>query len=178
MTYIKRYKTAIPKTRLGDSELMLCRKRQYRRLVYDVSSHNGGAVFESLSTLLGSANLSTLIPTSVRLWRYEYSGFIQGSSDNKYVQYRLMNQTFSTTESNWQGINDESLEFIAGIINYSDKKEFQLNFTDAGHTYTSQGETLPQQNTNRDLTYYPVVFGIKLTTNLIGAGSAACIIFL
>ena len=34
--------------------------------VYDVSSHNDGAVFESLSTLLGSANLSTFIPTSVR----------------------------------------------------------------------------------------------------------------
>ena len=35
--------------------------------VYDVSFHNNGAVFESLSALLGSANLSTLIPTSVRL---------------------------------------------------------------------------------------------------------------
>lgn len=29
------------------------------------------------------------------------------TSDNKYVQYRLMSQTFSTTESNWQGVDDE-----------------------------------------------------------------------
>lgn len=34
--------------------------------IYDVSAHNGGAVFESLSALLSDANLSTLIPTSVR----------------------------------------------------------------------------------------------------------------
>ena len=32
--------------------------------------------------------------------------FIQ-SSDNKYVQYRLMSQTFSTTVSDWQGVDDE-----------------------------------------------------------------------
>ena len=29
------------------------------------------------------------------------------TDDNKYVQYRLMNQTFSTNEADWQGINDE-----------------------------------------------------------------------
>jgi len=32
--------------------------------------------------------------------------FIQ-SSDNKYVQYRLMTQAFSTTESDWQGVDEE-----------------------------------------------------------------------
>ena len=68
-------------------------------IIYDVSSHNDGAVFESLSALLGEANLSTLIPTSVRRGGMTIK-FIQGSkqsSDNKYVQYRLMPDEFSTT---------------------------------------------------------------------------------
>lgn len=77
--------------------------------VYDVSAHNNDAVFESLQTLLSSSNLSTLIPPSVR-----HGGmmirFIQGSeqnSGNKYVQYRLMANAFSTKEVDWQGIDNE-----------------------------------------------------------------------
>ena len=34
--------------------------------IYDVSAHNDGATFESLSALLSDSNLSTLIPTAVR----------------------------------------------------------------------------------------------------------------
>ena len=34
--------------------------------IYDVSYHNSGTTFESLSALLSSENLSTLIPTAVR----------------------------------------------------------------------------------------------------------------
>ena len=34
--------------------------------IYDVSYHNNNAVFESLSALLGSDNLSTLIPSEIR----------------------------------------------------------------------------------------------------------------
>ena len=77
--------------------------------VYDVSSHNDGAVFESLSTLLGSANLSTLIPTSVRRGGMSIR-FIQGSvpnSDNKYIQARLMAQNFTTNVTQWQGMDDK-----------------------------------------------------------------------
>ena len=74
-------------------------------IIYDVSARNNGAVFESLSVLLSSSNLSTLIPTSVRHGGMSIR-FIQ-SSYNKYVQYRLMSQTFSTTESDWQGVDDE-----------------------------------------------------------------------
>ena len=74
------------------------------KVIYDVSSHNNGAVFESLSALLSSSNLDTLIPTSVRHGGMSIR-FIQ-SSDNKYVQYRLMATYFSTTESDWQGVDD------------------------------------------------------------------------
>lgn len=85
-------------------------------IIYDVSSHNDGAVFESLSAILSSSNLSTLIPTSVRHGGMTIR-FILGSeqsSDNKYVQFRLMSDTFNTTPANWQGVDDEP---IAGSDN-------------------------------------------------------------
>lgn len=78
-------------------------------MLYDVSANNDGAVFESLSALLGDTNLSILIPDSVRRGGMTIR-FIQGSvpnSDNKYVQYRLMANTFSTTVTDWQGMDDE-----------------------------------------------------------------------
>ena len=53
-------------------------------IIYDVSSHNDGVVFESLQALLSSPDLSTLIPTSVRHGGMTIR-FVQ-SSDNKYVQ--------------------------------------------------------------------------------------------
>ena len=68
--------------------------------IYDVTSNNDGVTFESLSALLGSDNLSTLIPTAVRCGGMTIR-FVQ-SSDNKYVQYRLTSTSFSTTESDWQ----------------------------------------------------------------------------
>ena len=79
-------------------------------IIYDVSSHNDGAVFESISALLSSSNLSTLIPTSVRHGGMTIR-FIQGSeqsSDNKYVQYRLMADTFTTDEIQWQSMNADN----------------------------------------------------------------------
>lgn len=78
-------------------------------IIYDVSAHNNNAVFESLQALLSSSNLDTLIPPLVRRGGMSIK-FIQGSehsSDNKYLQYRLMSDTFSTTESDWQGVDDE-----------------------------------------------------------------------
>ena len=71
--------------------------------IYDVSAHNNGATFSSLSTLLSAENLSTLIPTSVRCGGMSIR-FVQ-SSDNKYVQYRLMLSEFAavqfTNVANW-----------------------------------------------------------------------------
>lgn len=87
-----------------------------KRVIYDVSAYNNGAVFESLLALLNNANLSTLIPTSVRCGGMSIR-FIQGTEqgfDNKYVQFRLMATSFSTTEADWQGVDDEP---IAGSDN-------------------------------------------------------------
>jgi len=41
--------------------------------------------------------------TTYTSWKITYAQ----SSDNKYVQYRLMSDTFNTTVANWQGVDDE-----------------------------------------------------------------------
>ena len=73
-------------------------------VIYDVTANNDGTTFSSLSALLSSENLSTLIPTSVRHGGMSIR-FVQ-SSDNKYVQFRLMADSFSNIASSWQGIDD------------------------------------------------------------------------
>lgn len=72
-------------------------------IIYDVSAHNNGAVFESLSALLSSSDLDTLIPTSARHGGMSIR-FIQ-SSDNKYVQFFCKAQSFTTNTSEWEKIN-------------------------------------------------------------------------
>ena len=92
-------------------------KAAEKAIIFDVSVQNNGVVFESLQALLSSSNLSTLIPTSVR-----HGGmiirFIQGSeqSSGKYVQYRLMTTSFSTTESDWQGVDEEPIAVSDNLI--------------------------------------------------------------
>ena len=87
--------------------------------VYDVSKEhptsgpNSDGKF-TLEYILNSSNVNELIPVNKR-----YPGMsIQfvSTSDNKYVQYRLMTTAFSTTESDWAICSDDILienpEFI------------------------------------------------------------------
>lgn len=76
-------------------------------IIYDVSAHNDGVVFESLQALLSSSNLNTLIPPSVRHGGMSIK-FIQGSeqsSDNRYVRFDLIADEFTTDVSQWQGVD-------------------------------------------------------------------------
>ena len=82
------------------------------QLIYDVTANNDGVTFGSLSALLSDENLSTLIPSTVRCGGMSIR-FVQ-SSDNKYVQYRLMTTSFSTAPSDWQGVDNEP---TAGSMN-------------------------------------------------------------
>lgn len=86
--------------------------------VYDVSAHNDEMVFESLQDLLSRSDLSTLIPISVRRGGMTIK-FIQNSvvsPNNKYVQYRLMSNTFNTTLINWQGVDNEPIDESENLV--------------------------------------------------------------
>jgi|GEM_PF-2706098 len=71
--------------------------------VFDVNRYVGSDIpYDSLSQVLNNA--ATLIPTTVRRGGMSIK-FVQ-SSDNKYVQYRLMSNTFNTNVANWEGNSD------------------------------------------------------------------------
>lgn len=102
-------------------------------IIYDVSAHNDGAVFESLQALLSSSNLSTLIPTSVRHGGMSIR-FVQ-SSDNKYVQYRLIANTFSTTVTDWQGVDDEPTTGSNNLVKSGGVADSINKLKNAGYLY-------------------------------------------
>ena len=72
--------------------------------VYDVTANNNNAKFASLSALLSSENLNTLIPSAKRKGGMSIKFVL--SSDNIYVQYRLMTEEFSTDVEDWQGVDN------------------------------------------------------------------------
>lgn len=72
--------------------------------VYDVTANNNNAKFASLSALLSSENLNTLIPSAKRKGGMSIKFVL--SSDNIYVQYRLMTEEFSTDVYDWQGVDN------------------------------------------------------------------------
>ena len=72
---------------------------------FDISAHfaSGGslATYADLNAALTALNA---LPAAYKKGGMSLK-FVQ-SSDNKYVQYRLMVNTFSTTESDWQGVDE------------------------------------------------------------------------
>ena len=92
-----------------------------KEVIYDVSAHNNGVVFESLSSLLSSSNLDILIPVSVRCGGMTIR-FIQ-SPNNWYVEYRLMATSFSINEKNWQGVDSEPIFGSENIVESGGVKE-------------------------------------------------------
>ena len=88
--------------------------------VYDVSAKNPTAgpnndgKWESLSALLSDANLNTLIPTAYRKGGMSIK-FVQ-TSDNKYVQWRLMADSWSIDINNWSFCGDDVIVENPGWI--------------------------------------------------------------
>jgi hypothetical protein len=84
---------------------------------FDISAYHatGGelAKYADLTAALGTNGAN--IPEALRKGGMSVK-FVQSSDNNstRYVQYRLMSDTFNTTPSNWQGVDDEP---IAGSRN-------------------------------------------------------------
>ena len=86
-----------------------------KEVIYDVTSNNDGLAFASLTALLSDENLSTLIPTSVRNGGMSIR-FVQ-SSDNKYVQYMLTAQNWSTSPLDWHNTDYLEDSFSSSELN-------------------------------------------------------------
>ena len=89
---------------------------------YDVSAHNEGATFASLSALLSSENLNTLIPVNVRHGGMSVK-FVQ-SSDNKYVQVRCMANSFTTDVTQWQSVDDKPTAGSENLVESGGVEEY------------------------------------------------------
>ena len=98
---------------------------------FDISSYHATdgvlAKYADLTEALGTGGAN--IPDDLRKGGMSVK-FVQ-SSDNKYVQYRLMSYTFNTTVANWQGVDDEA---IAGSNNLV-KSDGVYNVTEGERIY-------------------------------------------
>ena len=107
-----------------------------QQVIYDVTANNASAKFASLSALLSSENLSTLIPVAIRCGGMSIR-FVQ-SPDNKYVQYRLIANEWSTNTDDWaiadEGVYVENPEFAEihtdaeGKVLYGVKQDGDFHF--------------------------------------------------
>lgn len=83
---------------------------------FDVSAYKavGGvlAKFDDLAQALGTNGAN--VPAAAR--KPGMSVCFVLNSDNKYVQYRLMSDTFNTTLANWQGLDDEPTENSQNLV--------------------------------------------------------------
>ena len=72
----------------------------YAHSIFDISEYTG-KTYDTLSDALAD------VPDGKKKGGMTVA-FVQDSeSDNKYVQFRLMSDTFNTTPANWQGVDDE-----------------------------------------------------------------------
>lgn len=74
--------------------------------VFDISEYHAGAKYADLAAALDSNNGGG-VPQSLQ--KGGMSVKFVSNSDNKYMQYRLMKNTWSTTASDWQGVDDEPI---------------------------------------------------------------------
>ena len=159
-------------------------------IVFDISAYHATgstlATYSNLVAALGTDGAN--VPASVRKGGMSVK-FVQ-SSDNKYVQYRLMADEFSTTVTDWQGVDDEptagsdNLVKSGGIqsklsviskdlnnttVNAIGRKETTLSINDfhSGVSYNAAFE--PEEDQSRVVTdLYIVNIGTKITySNLI-----------
>lgn len=155
--------------------------------VYDVSKEhptsgpNSDGKF-TLEYILNSSNVNELIPVNKR-----YPGMtIQfvSTSDNKYVQYRLMSDSFNTTVANWQGVDDEptagsdNLVKSGGVENKisqlgQESTKYPIPITESGKCIITNGTSVGaiENDANWSYSRFPVSEGDVVVVNGVGGNS-------
>lgn len=113
---------------------------------YDTASNKTSVVYVTKRTLTHVVNDYTFdeavnaVPMSYRHGGLKLSfisnndGSLQ-NSDNKYVQYRLMANEWSTTVSDWQGVDDEPVEGSDNLVKSGGVSDSINKLKNAGHLY-------------------------------------------
>ncbi|GEM_PF-2585919 len=110
----------------GTQYVFLCVKTQIGE-VFDITAYNSNTKYADLADALSGTN----VPDGVRKGGMSVK-FVQ-SSDNKYVQFRLMAQSFTTDTNKWQGEFDK---FPNGTIDNILAGHYNTNNSNVGITYT------------------------------------------
>lgn len=111
---------------------------------FDLSAHNAvGGTLATYANLNAALTALNALPAA-----YKHGGmsfkYVQ-TSDNKYVQYRLMADAFSTTVSDWQGVDavptpgSANLVQSGGVFN---ELAYNLSAHNSGAIYASLNESL------------------------------------
>ena len=91
--------------------VFLCVKSQIGE-VFDISVYNNNAKYDTLADALGTNGEH--VPQSIRRGGMSVK-YVQ-NSDNKYIQYRLMSDSFNTTPANWQGVDSKPTSVSHNLI--------------------------------------------------------------
>lgn len=136
------------------------------KIVYDISvAHPDGqgnpTKYATLAAALGTNGAN--IPDTIRKGGMSIK-FIQ-NSDNKYVQYRLMAQNFTTDVTQWQGV-DEITKNVSIKVN-----KIQRTFNEVAPTTTVSSLSFSSDGviSSEEISTHKVVYSQKLTkgTNII-----------
>ena len=143
---------------------------------YDVSAHNEGATFASLSALLSSENLNTLIPVDVRHGGMSIK-FVQ-TSDNNYVQYMLNAQSWTIDLHYWEKVNlseelrqlDEKLIIFTNVTS-----EYESQIVTNTQSYGQVGNQIQFESNNWKYIKLPANISWKVTIQQYSVSSKALI---
>lgn len=116
MVQMARYNNAIDDEPTPGSANLVKSGGVAANIVYDISAAHSGTTYADLASALGTNGAN--VPVALRKGGMSIK-FIQGSvgsSDNKYVQYRLMSDEWSTNTENWaiaeEGVYVDNPEFV------------------------------------------------------------------
>lgn len=150
-------------------------------IVFDISAYHATgstlATYADLAAALGYDGAN--VPASVRKGGMSVK-FVQ-SSDNKYVQYMLMSDSFNTTVSNWQGVDDEPTDESE---NFSKSKGTYRRISNLAIKADLKGyidnngifQSVPSEGW-RSSDYIRVIEGMKIDYNAIGGSGANLVSF-
>ena len=131
-------------------------------IVYDISKVHNGATYTDLADALGTDGEN--VPLEVREGGMSVR-FIR-TSDNKYVQYRLMATSFSTSESDWQEV-DEHLT----VVNSTDESDLDISDEQGNVLMRLTNGHIKVKNFNsaepKDLMFLTKVSACKYSGNLM-----------
>ena len=159
--------------------------------VYDISANHltegVPTKYADLTAALGTDGVN--VPVDKRKGGMSIK-YIQ-SSDNKYVQYRLMSDTFNTTVANWQGVDEEptagsrnlvesggildnTIEIAAKTIQCVDIHNVTLDFIDNG--FIRSDNTISSNDSYKYIQNVDISNYLQFTINFKAESAAATLL--